>query len=927
MRKFLRKAFGIFPGEEKKVFSFIKLATIWAIGSCIAETLAISLFAEKIGSEHLPSTYILTSFAMISVSCIYIYFLRYISPYKLMIITMLTASVVYICITLALLGSPPRWFWIFLQIFSNCFGSALIACFWIFLDQYHDLQDAKRIYGVYNSAYFLGFIISGSLISWTYKYVGPSTLFFIVVLTMIHSIFEARKISKSTLAMEDDGTEDFFSGGKTSIINVISEFFKSPFAVSLVAMSLIIQLLRTTTVFEYVGTLEKVFVSHQTLATKNAIPEFLGKCKAIISFGNIIVGMFFYRNFVKRAGISNLLILPPLYFIALYSDWLLYDTIFIAILAIIAVEGILFTLEDNNFNLLIKASPANLKGPLRIINDSFFEPIGMLLSSIFLIVMRHHSKLFAFSLSIIFLVLSTIVRNLYPKSIFTSLKLNAIHFERNARDWIKRLAKKEQKESKKALFKSLTSLDDEKKILAIKTLLSLEDKDLLEKILFHINNLSSDKKIQVLEILEDSIFYNDPKVIEQVNYYSEFETNELLSKTSKIYLAKRGLIHPEKVIHDLDSQDLLCRVSAIIALKHSKANQDLHQTSFNRTIAIKETELLFKFDEINEICMGLDILSYDESDEAAQKAFGYISHENIIIKRKASEALARIIDKADSRYAFKIIDELKHSSDNIFRKNLIIALGNINDSTTVKDILESSINFRPNEKRLVEKIILNMGLKIVPILISIIKDPTLNERCRILAGKILGKLSIAQLQKNVEDVIKKEIEKAHFYFYFGNTIEKKYPLYDLFLLKNALLSGYKSKIDFIIHLLGAASPMEDVDLIVKSMHSKNAKTNAQAFETLEKNIPRHIFSKIRSLIDDIPLDYKLEASEIHLENVDITLKELLDMMEKSHLFFDKIIAAYLKAKMRLPDWKQSIREQIKTSDESFHQFAYELLEL
>ena len=30
--------------------------------------------------------------------------------------------------------------------------------------------------------------------------------------------------------------------------------------------------------------------------------------------------------------------------------------------------------------------------------------------------------------------------------------------------------------------------------------------------------------------------------------------------------------------------------------------------------------------------------------------------------------------------------------------------------------------------------------------------------------------------------------------------------------------------------------------------------------------------------------------------------------------------------MDMPDWKQSLREQIKTSDESFHQYAYELLE-
>ena len=169
LRHFIRRAFGIFPGEEKQVFRFIKLATIWAIGSCISETLAAGLFTEKIGAAFLPNTYLCTAVTMMCVSCVYLYFLRFVPPYRIMIVIMSIAAISYSGIAIALLSSPPLWFWYFLKIFSRTCEASLLACFWMFLDQYHDLQDAKRLFGVYNAAYFLGFIISGTLINQFYE--------------------------------------------------------------------------------------------------------------------------------------------------------------------------------------------------------------------------------------------------------------------------------------------------------------------------------------------------------------------------------------------------------------------------------------------------------------------------------------------------------------------------------------------------------------------------------------------------------------------------------------------------------------------------------------------------------------------------------------------------------------------------------------
>lgn len=919
MRHFIRKVLGIFPGEEKNVFRFMILATLWAIGSCIAETLAVGLFTEKVGAAYLPNTYVMMAITMISVACLYIYLLRFVSPYRIMIVTMTIAAITYAGISLVLFTTPPIWFWYFLRVFSHTFESALIASFWIFLDQYHDLQDAKRLFGVYNASYFLGYIISGTLITLTYEKLGPTFLFSIIVFTMILCIYQARKITKNVPVTEDAATEDFFSGGKKTFSMIVLEFYKSPYIMFVVVMSLVVQLLRTCTEYSYLDSISKAI-------GENSIPEFLGKCKAIISFANIIIGMFFYRNLIMRMGVTNLLILPPLYFMTLYAEWNIYESLLIVILGIIAVECILFTLEDNNFNLIINAAPAKLRGILRLINDSFFEPIGMLLSAIFLLVFTNQNKILGLSLSFIFICLSLIVRSFYPKSILKALKENAIHFNTKTIDWMQKLSTKEKKEAKKDLLEALDSNMENIKLLSLKTLLEFNDKKLLEKILFTISCLSVSSKLQSIDLLEESIFSNDAKVIDFINDLKRFSTEEEIIKKSHLYLAKQGLIHPEKAKIDLDSKDLLLRASAIISLKYFKSNDPQINPALNRTIAQKELQLLFNFNNTEEICMGLEILSFDDSDEAVQMAIKYLSHEELKIKQKAAEALSKITDKSDSKYASIIIDEIKENTDNTFRLNCIKALGNINDSTTIKDIVKLSIHLRPIAKREIEEIIIKMGLKTVPILTSLIKDTSLNERARIITAKILAKLSLAQLKNNLIDIVNIEIEKAHFYFYWANTIQKKYPLYDLSLLQNALHTGFQSIIDFIVHITAEASLIEDCELIVKALHTKTTKAHAHAIETLEKNIEKSLFSKIKPLIDDIPLEYQLQQSEKYIDTT-LSLKELLDKLENSHLFFDKIIAAHLKAQLQMPNWQQSLREQIKKSDESFHQFTYELLEL
>lgn len=924
MQKLFRKAFGLYSGEGTHAFRFIRMAILWAFGSSCLDTLSDALFLEKIGAEWLPRTYFCIALGTILVSSLVLYGLRSTSPYR--IFTTAMAMGALICLGSAFLvdSAPPDVFYYAVKIASRMFFAVMIACSWTFIDQYHDLQDAKRVYSLYSAAYFFGTIIAGTAINLLFDTIGTSGLLLCAAVSILIAMTEARRIALRATAVHDDSIEGIFSGSRDSFLSVVKLIVRSRFTIVLLLLSLFVQLTLTVTEFNYMESFGRAFGGSEE---EGQLAEFLGKCRAIISTCNIIIGIFFYGRFVRRRGITTALLITPLFFLSVYSGWIFKDAIWIAVLGLVAVDGVLFTVEDNCFNLLSNAVPTKLKSKVRIINDSFFEAFGMLLSSLLLFLVAASETIWlGLVLSAVVLALALVIRTIYSKAILINLKENAIHFERKLPSWIASLTRREQKEAKKDILEALRSPSEETQLLAIESSFQLGDKA-LPRILETATRFGTHSKIQFLRLLESTPYNNDLRVIEMVDSWTDENESPELSKWADLYLAKRGLHHPDKMEDDLDHPDLLLKGAAILTLKKSLANQSLDYAALNRTIAAKKIDLLLKSNHIDEISMGLDILSEDATHESAERALPFLSHEPVLVKRAAARCIARVADKRLARIAPRLIEELEASRDNIFRLHILGALGKIADSTTVKEILLASIHFRPNERRRTEEIIVQMGLKIVPLLLAITKNIALPERARILAGKILSRLALPQLQANLIDILDIEIERAYFYFYFGHTIQKQYPLYDLEMLQSALLTGYQSVIDFIIHLLGAAGSIEDPELLVRALHGRNAKIHSQAIESLEKTCPLALFRLVAPLVDDLPLEEKMAAClKWQGDYPKLTLSELLGKLEQSPSLFDKIVAVRLKAKLQMPNWRQQLREQMKHADETFHQFAYELLE-
>jgi HEAT repeat protein len=928
----LQRLFNIYPGEEKNSFLFACLGFIWAFGATCGLKFADALFLLHVGAESLPKAYVLNSCGMFTMACILLYSFNRFSSYTIFRSVLVLGITFYgIALVYLLLGfaTEANWFWFVLKTAGFLMFAVLMTCYWTFIDQYHHLQDGKRLFGLFSSTIFLGAASTGVLMN--SGLLDLEHLLVVIIVLFITAFYWIKRISTRVTAVghEDAGVREEETG---SFAFLFKSIISSPFTMLLMTSNFLVYLLLVTTEYNYMFTFENYFASKPpdlmvpNEGTEAQLTLFLGRNLALVSIANLLFGLFFYSRFVRRFGIGRMLLITPSLLIMAFTGWLLSPSLVFPLIGFFVVEGTLYVVDDSNFNLLLNAVPSKLKYKIRIMIESFFEPVGMLVSAALLSFFQSNSKMLGLILSGCAFLLGLGLSARYLKAIFSNLAENAIYFRRTIEDWIQKMSNKQQKAAQSRLLAILKSGNEEAQLFACEVLLSFEDSHLLHKLLA--TKMSIPVKIKLITLLEHSVFAKDVAVLDAAQNWILQDFDPQLKSAVHMYLAKQGLLHPDKVFHDLKSPDVQLQGAAIVALKKSLAYHPPEEATFNRTLADKHLKLFLDSRDENKVCMGLQILGIEGNSHDVDMLISYLRNPSLSIARAAAKSIAQIaeVDAIDSiRQAPQILNQLCEASDNEVRLACLQALGSVNDSSLVKDIIRASLHFRPNERRLIESIIYKMGLRTVPTLIDCTKNTHIPDRCRVLAGRILGRLALPQLRANLSDIIRQEMERAYFYFYHANTIQAQYPEQDLSMLRDVLITDYHSVIDFIIQLLGVAGEVEDVELLSQSLRSRNPKVRSQAVEALEKTCERIIFRQLRPLVDEIPYAEKIRAY-LKSGHKPLSLTELLDRLGHSQSQIDQIISATMKYQFDLPNWRESLRQQMSKQDEIFHHFAYELLE-
>lgn len=934
-KNLLQRIFNIYPGEEKNALKFACLGFLWAWGATSGLKFADALFLIHVGAESLPKAYTFIALGMLIISSALLYAFHNFTPYTIFRTVLSLGMVFYLTVFTALhfdIGSHFEWFWYALKLAGFFMFALCMTCYWTFIDRYHHLQDAKRLYSLFSSTIFLGagttglFMHSG-LLDLEHVALLIVTLFGVTYLWI-------RKIASdvSLVSHEDSEIEGNVEIGSTFKL-VFRAIASSPFTMLLMTSNFLIYLLLVTTEYNYMSTFEAYFDTVPTLendgGTESQLTLFLGKWIAVVSVGNLIFGLFIYSRLVRRFGITSMLMITPCLLIFAFSGWSMSASLFFPLIGFFVVEGTLYVIDDSNFNLLLNAVPSKVKYKIRVMIESFFEPIGILTSATLLSFFQNQSKLLGLILATCALIVALVIRSKYLQALFSNLAENAVHFQRTTEEWLGKMKEKQQKAAEKRLLAILKSGKEDAQLFACEGLLAFEDATILKSLLKYASQMPPAAKTKFISLVENSSFAKDGLVLDAIQDWIHQDFDLQLKSTGYLYLAKQGLLHPDKMIGDLKNPDIQMQGAAIIALKKSLAYQPPTTAAYNRSLAAQHLQLLLDSNDEEEVCMGLQIVAVDGDSRDIDILLPYLKNHSTAIARAAAKSIAQIsqVDAIDSvRQATALVNHLQQASDNEVRVASLKALGSVNDSSLVRDIIRASLHLRPNERRLIETIVYKMGLRTVPTLIDVTKSTQMPDRCRVLAGRILGRLALPQLRANLSDIIQQEMERAYFYFYHYQTIQAENPTLDLSILRDVLITNYHAVLDFIIQMLGSAGEVEDVELLSRSLRSRNPKVRSQVVETLEKTCEPRIFRVLQPLVDEIPTQERMRAY-LKSGHQALSLTELLDRLGQSSSQIDQIIASTMKYHLDLPNWRESLRQQMSKQDEIFHHFAYELLEL
>jgi len=363
------------------------LAFLWSLGAYCTQTLFDGFFLERVGASALPQAYFVTAVAACGIAALLWSLFKRFAP-----ITVLSTAlgVMAVCCGVGAIlfaggyGSQMGvWVWMASKVATSVLVIVLSTCFWACCDRVYGLSDATRLYGLFNAAVFAGDMVGGGLIS-----VGLSTLHIagILVITAL-SLVAAFLFLKGQMARWPD--HRIVPAADESHPLARGSFWKrviaSPFTLTLIMGYMLVQLLCIVTQYNYMARFGDHFQN-----TEGELTAFLGQCTFFISFVNIFVNLFVYSRVVQRLGINNVILACPIFFVATFIGWSISELMLVAICGLIAVKGFSETIDENNFNVLVNAVPTQLKEQIRI-TGSVFEPFGMLVSSLVLMVAAEHS--------------------------------------------------------------------------------------------------------------------------------------------------------------------------------------------------------------------------------------------------------------------------------------------------------------------------------------------------------------------------------------------------------------------------------------------------------------------------------------------------------------------------------------------------------
>ncbi|MGE3954485.1 MAG: hypothetical protein AB7F31_04725 [Parachlamydiales bacterium] len=786
-------------------------------------TLLDGQFLEQAGTGLLPLTYFWTAGALFVTASLLLWAMNRASPKLLFTGVLVGTALFYGMVSLVTRLPLGPQSWVVLKVAADALFLTILTSLWTSIDRAYDLQDGKRLFGLFSAALILGAAAGSGWVAVGLPVVGVGGIAASFGVAVIVAALMSLRCPSEGLDKEEVKEE---VGWRP----LIQQVFSSRFTLYLLFFNILLGLIEVVCEFDYMSTLTQVLGEGDM-----AVTRFLGRARGWVYVGDMAFGMFLYSRLIKRIGINNASLCSAGYFLTLFIAGPPLNGLFIAILGLIAAEGILPVLEDSNFNLLINAVPKGVRTRFRITCDLFLQPIGMLCGSLLLALFQSHVKVVGLALALLAVGVALLIRHRYPRAIYDNLAEEGILLGQSAGAYLGALPAKERKRLPGHLLARLPKLSVAGQVGAIECLLHLSRERPLSQLLEGLGKLSEGALPEALTLLERTSLAGHEAVLEEIEGWTDERRSERCRGRALLYLARWGRF-PDR--GTLSANCPYLRGGAILQVLRQKGHpqRELAYTLLRRLAASQREE---------EVLVALQLLGALASPRDVAFLSRFLSHPSSSVVKRAVEMLARVPDLEGPQLE-SIGQLLASTRSNRVRLACFDALEGRLPRGQVETLLRIAPRLCPQQRRRGEALILQLGTPIAPRLQEIASDPSRDYAQRISSCRILAQMGLALPHA----LLAEELEQAAFYYYHHHTCQESGHLQDLLRL------GYENAVDLIVHLLCCSQ--HDADLLCRALRSGDEKTHSNAVETIEKRSPPKLSELILLLIDDRPISEKLK---------------------------------------------------------------------
>ena len=843
----VRRWFQVLPDEGGKVLYFALLAGMLQAGVAIGMVAADSLFLAKLGIEMLPLVFIFMPLVMAI----------YAPIYSVLISRLGTVALFRVTLTLLVIGgfafglggerfAQTPWFLFAMKFYVGLWFIALYTLFWNFADDYFNILDGKRLYGLIAAGSSAGAMLGGGLVTALSGLVPAAKLFLVWAAVAMATFPVFLVLLRRYKAISADDAQSDESMSLPRLLRFILATFKaSPFALALALICFVMVALTSSLEYLSLG----VFAQDRDA---DGLASLLGGLYAIAGALTLVINLFFFNRIVGRFGVGSTALIVPLSYLIAFIAFYLHHSFAAALVAFYAYQSLFVAIEFNNINLLYTALPAGVKRQLRTFIEAMAEPAASATAGLALFYSASHIDpdnvaLAGLLVACIALAIAAFIRQNYRGALAINLRNDWLDFANPDHAWRQQLTDPDFTLLRNTAFSGARN----QQLLAVELLWRLKDTSARAALLNFLSTATAEEADHLRHAISGLLQQGDTEALAETLLWLESDHGPNEPDVLDAFTSS-GAFPVRRLQAWLRSDRPAHQAAIAVARWNGSRLGDVAQ-------ALGEIRELFAGDADSRR-FAIRAIGDCRQSRHASELLPFLKESDPELRLEALRSLRKLASPDTAALLPHVLPLIDDGSSE--ERLLILGMAEkVSDTSTIPSLLWAAEHFSSAESRKLEAIIAGMGLKAIPGVIHLLRNVSAPFHSRSVAVRALSRLAMPQLLLITEEVIDDELRRAKEAVVahralvgdrssgVGQTVLTRF-------YRDAAAEG----LEFVLELLSLTGRLSDFDLIRASLAFANPRDRANAIETIQQSCSRTLFQRICELIEATVPGSGLQAS-------------------------------------------------------------------